>query len=133
MNKEHITEIFSHYGTIKSIDFPTDRLHNQQSRGFCYVEFTTPEEAENAMKHMDGGQIDGQEITCAPVLLPRPNRRSPLRLPPPRWDRRRGPPSPRYRRMRSPIRRRSPPRIKRPRSRSPRKRRYSRSSSSSSR
>lgn len=56
VNKEHITEIFSHYGTIKSIDFPTDRLHNQQSRGFCYVEFTTPEEAENAMKHMDGGK-----------------------------------------------------------------------------
>ena len=32
------------------------------------------------MKHMDGGQIDGQEITCSPVLVPRqppPRRRSP--------------------------------------------------------
>jgi len=28
--------------------------------GFAYIEFSGPEEAENAMKHMDGGQIDGQ-------------------------------------------------------------------------
>lgn len=40
------------------------------------------------------GQIDGQEITAAPVLLPKPRpvppRRSPpmpLRRPPPRWGR----------------------------------------------
>lgn len=112
------------------MDFPFDRLHSQ-TRGFCYVEFSTPEEAENAMKHMDGGQIDGQEITCAPVLMPRVQRKSPMRLPPPRWDRRRDMQQ-RYRRPRSPVRRRSPPRAKRPRSRSPRKRRYSRSSSSSS-
>ena len=30
------------------------------TNGFAYIEFTTPDEAENAMKHMDGGQIDGQ-------------------------------------------------------------------------
>lgn len=56
VTKEHIQEIFSHYGTIKSMDFPFDRLHSQ-TRGFCYVEFSTPEEAENAMKHMDGGNF----------------------------------------------------------------------------
>jgi len=28
--------------------------------GFAYIEYSTPEEAQNAMKHMDGGQIDGQ-------------------------------------------------------------------------
>lgn len=57
VNKDHIQEIFAHYGTIKEVHFPVDRMHQQQSRGFCYVEFTTPEEAENAMKHMDGGEI----------------------------------------------------------------------------
>lgn len=55
VNRDHIQEIFSHYGTIKNVDFPVDRMHTQNGRGFCYVEFTTPEEAENAMKHMDGG------------------------------------------------------------------------------
>lgn len=113
-------------------------------RGFAYVEFTNPDEAENAMKHMDGGQIDGQEITAAPVLIqkqrPPMMRRSPIplpmrRLPPPH---RRSPPQQRFRR-RSPPRRRSPipPPRRRPRShsRSPvrSRRRHSRSSSSSSR
>lgn len=33
------------------------------------------------MKHMDGGQIDGQEVTAAPVMNPKqmPIRRSPMR------------------------------------------------------
>lgn len=142
VNKEHIYEIFSTYGTIKTVEFQYDRIHSHLGRGFAYVEFSTPDEAENAMKHMDGGQIDGQEITAAPVLLPKPRpppiRRSPL--PPPMPMRRlpmyrRTPP--RFRR-RSPLpqRRRSPPMRRRPRShsRSPvRRRKHSRSSSSSSR
>ena len=31
--------------------------------GFAYIEYSTPDEAQNAMKHMDGGQIDGQ-VKC---------------------------------------------------------------------
>lgn len=110
-------------------------MHPHIGRGYAYVEFATADEAENAMKHMDGGQIDGQEITAAPVLIPKPRplpiRRSPLpmRRPPPRRT------PPRFRR-RSPLRppRRSPMR-RRPHSRSPppRRRKRSRSSSSSSR
>lgn len=48
-------EIFSTYGVIKMVDFPPDRLHPQSGKGFAYVEFETADEAENAMKHMDGG------------------------------------------------------------------------------
>lgn len=79
VNKEHVIEIFSCYGEIKTVEFPTDRNHPQNGRGFCYVEFSNPDEAENAMKHMDGGQIDGNEVTAAPVLNPKPlaMRRSP--------------------------------------------------------
>ena len=70
------------------------RVNASLNRGYGYIDFEKPEDAENAMKHMDGGQIDGQEITAAPVLIPRqmpPRRRSPLppmpirRGPPPRW------------------------------------------------
>lgn len=32
------------------------------------MEFETHEQAEKAVKYMDGGQIDGQEITVAAVL-----------------------------------------------------------------
>lgn len=55
VTKEHIQEIFAHYGSVKTVELPTDRMHNQQCRGFAYVEFSSPDEAENAMKHMDGG------------------------------------------------------------------------------
>lgn len=38
------------------IDFPLDKSHPTYGRGFAYVEFETADEAENAMKHMDGGE-----------------------------------------------------------------------------
>lgn len=53
--KEHITEIFSSYGAVKFVEFPVDRLHPPSGRGYAYVEFESAEQAENAMKHMDGG------------------------------------------------------------------------------
>nr|CAD7599726.1 unnamed protein product [Timema genevievae] len=83
VTREHILEIFSTYGAVKSVEFPSERCHPHNGRGFAYIEFETPNEAENAMKHMDGGQIDGQEITAAPVLLPKPRPPPPRRSPPP--------------------------------------------------
>jgi hypothetical protein len=37
-------------------------------RGFAYVEYSTAEEAEAARDHMDAAQIDGNIITCVPML-----------------------------------------------------------------
>ncbi|EDO44931.1 predicted protein, partial [Nematostella vectensis] len=71
VNKDHVQEIFSVYGRVKTVDLPTDRTNNL-SRGFAYVEYVDPEECEKALKHMDGGQIDGQEIAVQSVLPPRP-------------------------------------------------------------
>ena len=89
ISRDHLLEIFSVYGTVKTVEIPTVRNHNHLHRGFAYIEFSTADEAENAMKHMDGGQIDGQEITAAPVLIPKhppqPRRNSPIRRPPQRW------------------------------------------------
>uniref|UniRef100_A0A2K5VKD1 RNA-binding protein with serine-rich domain 1 n=1 Tax=Macaca fascicularis TaxID=9541 RepID=A0A2K5VKD1_MACFA len=120
VTKDHIMEIFSTYGKIKMIDMPVERMHPHLSKGYAYVEFENPDEADKALKHMDGGQIDGQEITATAVLAPWP--RPPLRrFSPPR---RMLPPPPTWRR--------SPPRMRR-KSRSPRRRsRVSRSSSNSS-
>lgn len=78
---------------------------------------------------MDGGQIDGQEVTVAPILLPRP--RPPMRRggmsPMRRGGRWRSSPQ-RFRRRSPPMRRRSPRR----RSRSPIRNRRKRSNSSGS-
>ncbi|MFH4980376.1 hypothetical protein AB6A40_007085 [Gnathostoma spinigerum] len=64
VTKEHLSEIFSVYGTLKSCEMPMDRQHTHLGRGYGYVEFEQPEDADKALKHMDGGQIDGQEVTC---------------------------------------------------------------------
>lgn len=54
--QEHIQEIFATYGKIKLVEMPLDRIHPNLSKGYAYVEFETPEEAQKALKHMDGGR-----------------------------------------------------------------------------
>lgn len=50
-------EIFSCYGVVKNIDLPMDRVHSHLSRGFAYVEFENADDADKALKHMDGGNF----------------------------------------------------------------------------
>lgn len=54
--KDHIQEIFSVYGKIKMIDMPMNRVYPHLSKCYAYIEFETPEEADKALKHMDGGK-----------------------------------------------------------------------------
>merc|ERR1719282_2299087 len=131
VNRDHLQEIFSTFGKIKDIEFGSERMRPWLNKGFAYIEYDNSEDAKNALRHMDGGQIDGQEVTAAPVLVPRyqPRRRSPprrrSRSPPRRRSRsppRRSPPRRRFGgRSRSPPRRRSPSPRRRSRSRSGRR------------
>lgn len=57
ITKEHVHEIFSTYGVIKNVDMPYDAIHSLFNKGFAYVEFEKTDEAEQACKYMDGGQI----------------------------------------------------------------------------
>ena len=57
----HLQEIFSFYGSIASINVPI----NPQSgltRGIAYIDYTVEQDAINAVKHMDKGQIDGNVV-----------------------------------------------------------------------
>jgi len=68
---------------------PLDRTHPHLTRGFAYVEFDKSEDAEKAIKYMDGGQVDGQEVSATAVLHPKPRYGGPPRRgPPPNWVRR---------------------------------------------
>ena len=49
-------EIFSTYGAIKAIDLPSERTHPEFNRGHVYIEYENPDDAEKALKHMDGGK-----------------------------------------------------------------------------
>lgn len=101
VNKDHIHEIFGAFGKVLSVEMPMDRNHPHLSRGFAYVEFDTTEDAEKALKFMDGGQIDGQEISASKVDLQRGRGG-----PPPPPQPRRGGGAPGWRQHGSPIRRR---------------------------
>merc|ERR1711862_590579 len=96
VNRDHLQEIFSTFGKIKDIEFGSERMRPWLNKGFAYIDYETASDAKTALRHMDGGQIDGQEVTAAPVLVPRfqprtrrspaPRRRS--RSPPRRmWSR----------------------------------------------
>ena len=62
VNKDHIQEIFSVYGTIKHLEMPPDRAHSNFSKGFAYVDYEKAEEAEKAVKYMDGGELSVSSI-----------------------------------------------------------------------
>lgn len=64
----HLHEIFGHYGEIKSVDLEIDK-NVGLSKGFAHVRFQSAEDADEAMLHLDGGQIDGQTIKVSLVLV----------------------------------------------------------------
>lgn len=41
VTKEHLSEIFSVYGTLKTCELPMDRQHTHLGRGFCFFSFTS--------------------------------------------------------------------------------------------
>lgn len=55
VNKEHISEIFAIYGSLKNVEMLPDRFHPEFSKGHAYVEYEQPDDAEKAILHMDGG------------------------------------------------------------------------------
>ncbi|KAH7943574.1 hypothetical protein HPB52_009230 [Rhipicephalus sanguineus] len=72
VTRDHLLEIFGCYGAVKSVELPPDRTHSHLSRGFAYIEFENPADAERAMRHMDGdrwprgnGGIGPAAATCA--------------------------------------------------------------------
>nr|XP_033713342.1 RNA-binding protein with serine-rich domain 1-like [Tursiops truncatus] len=84
VTEDHM-EILSTYGKIKMIDVPVERMHPHLSTGYAYAECENPDEAEKALRHADGGHIDGQQITATAVLAPWP-RPPPRRFSPPRKE-----------------------------------------------
>lgn len=64
VTQEHIQEIFSNFGKLKSVDLAIDNRVNLP-RGFAYVVYETRAEADLARLTMDGGQLDGNVLSCA--------------------------------------------------------------------
>lgn len=58
---QQLQDHFAKAGTVVSAKVIIDR-YSGQSKGFGFVEMTTVEEAEKAMKELDGSELSGRNI-----------------------------------------------------------------------
>lgn len=57
-----LTTLFSTHGTVASARVIADKFTGR-SRGFGFVEMSTPEEAQAAIAALNGSQMDGRSLT----------------------------------------------------------------------
>lgn len=67
-----LAEIFAQAGNVVSAQVVKDR-ETGRSRGFGFVEMSTDEEAQNAIKNLNGADIDGRKIVVN-IARPREDR-----------------------------------------------------------
>ncbi|MBI2021940.1 RNA-binding protein [Candidatus Daviesbacteria bacterium] len=70
---EQLEEMFSKFGTVSSAQIVIDRYTNQ-SKGFAFVEMPNDEEAQAAIKELDGFGMEGRKIGVS-VARPREDNR----------------------------------------------------------
>ncbi|MDO8486976.1 MAG: RNA-binding protein [Candidatus Curtissbacteria bacterium] len=56
-----LEELFSQVGKISSLNLITDKFSGQ-SKGFAFLEMTTDDEANEAIKKFNGHEIDGRKM-----------------------------------------------------------------------
>jgi RNA recognition motif-containing protein len=74
VSAQALTDLFSQAGSVGDVHLPTDRATGQ-SRGFGFVEMTSNEEAQAAIRQFNGYQFEGREL-CVNVAEERPARGS---------------------------------------------------------
>ena len=68
-----LQEAFAAYGNVVEANLMMDRMTGR-SRGFAFVTYSTPEEAQKAIEAMNGAQLDGRALT---VNIARPKEERP--------------------------------------------------------
>lgn len=79
-----LQDYFAQAGTIKSVNLMMDKITGK-SRGFAFIEFSTPEEAQKAIEQFHNKDFQGRAIT---VNVARPREERPQRSG--NWGDRRG-------------------------------------------
>ncbi|MFQ5929649.1 MAG: RNA recognition motif domain-containing protein [Acidobacteriota bacterium] len=59
---DRLQEIFSAHGTVESAKVITDRMSGR-SRGFGFVEMSSQSEAQEAIKNLNGTELEGRTLT----------------------------------------------------------------------
>lgn len=73
---DQLRDFFSQAGTVTSATIIRDK-HSNRSKGFGFVEMSTPDEAQKAIEMFDGQEMDGRTInvSVARPKAPRDNDR----------------------------------------------------------
>ncbi|MBI5491016.1 MAG: RNA-binding protein [Deltaproteobacteria bacterium] len=71
--REQLLELFAAAGTVVDVVLPTDR-DSGRPRGFAFVEYATPAEAQEAIRRFNGYELDGRALRVneAEARPPRP-------------------------------------------------------------
>jgi RNA recognition motif-containing protein len=62
VTEQQLQDLFSAHGSVVSAKVITDK-YTGQSRGFGFVEMSSPEEAKKAITALNGTQLDGRSLT----------------------------------------------------------------------
>ncbi len=60
-SEEDLESLFGRHGTVASVNVITDR-ETGRPRGFAFVEMESASDAENAIRALDGTNLDGRDI-----------------------------------------------------------------------
>lgn len=74
-SQQSLEELFSQAGTVLSASIITDKMTGR-SKGFGFVEMSSEEEAQNAIKMFDGQEHDGRNIAVS-IARPKEDRPRP--------------------------------------------------------
>ncbi|KAJ3375350.1 hypothetical protein GGF31_004468 [Allomyces arbusculus] len=67
----HMREIFGYFGLVTNVELLSTPQRNGAHGTTMCVTYPSSSAASDAIAHMDGGEIDGAVIECAPYPLPR--------------------------------------------------------------
>lgn len=73
MTSDELQDLFAEFGEVNNAKIINDR-ETGRSRGFGFVEFASDDEAQAAVKAMNGKDVDGRALTVN-VARPREERR----------------------------------------------------------
>jgi cold-inducible RNA-binding protein len=71
LSEADITDLFAPHGKVVSVSMPTDSATGKK-RGFAFVEMETQEDAEAAIKALNGQTVETRQITVS-VSRPKPS------------------------------------------------------------
>ncbi|RHZ47608.1 hypothetical protein Glove_575g39 [Diversispora epigaea] len=61
LTEQHLRVVFGQFGAIKSVSMSLDPLTGKH-KGFCFIEFETPEGASLALESMNGAELGGRQL-----------------------------------------------------------------------